>query len=695
MPSIADFNIIGLLDRDENSIGYELCGVKVVSLKSIRNLADVIIINSDPSNYKIIYKRIANYVNIPVYYADGSLADIKKVNADYKHNQYWDSSYEQLKDKIDDADIISFDIFDTLIMRKIFSPEDVFKLLEERVISQLKINENIALIRTNIVSKCGVYASIDDIYYEIEKSTDLPRSTIEQIKQLEKDIDMQLCIARKDIKELYEYCIKSNKEVYLISDMYYGMEDIKNILNTCGLKLLDNDHIWISCEKKMDKISGSMWKEYSQYINRKLKCLHIGDNIKSDIDNPLQYDIDTYYVMSGKDMVINSSISEIVSNVNTVSDSICLGLIIAKLFNSPFALCSSKGKIIFENSDMYGYCVYGPLFEKFLIWLYYNSRQDGIEKLLFFARDGYFLKKNYRLLSELINDGYKQEMNYFPISRRLIYIASMETEEDLKTIVEFPYVGTFAEYMFERFNIQVTNSTDEYNNQKINAVGDADKIMQWIKPYKNDIIKEAEWEKANYIKFMQNNGYLNNAVYGIVDLGYYGTNQYYLQKLTNIKTQGYCFYSCLVKDNSYLRSIDMKGCFQYGNDYSAEKSLVKKKNMFIEAFITAPHGMIRYIDDKGNIVCEKNKKSQMNFKIKQDVNEGLQHFIIDYITIYKTEIQNNHSIYLESMENRKEGLEDNLFYQALNGMCEVSENILRGFYFDNDFVGKREIKIEI
>ena len=47
------------------------------------------------------------------------------------------------------------------------------------------------------------------------------------------------------------------------------------------------------------------------------------------------------------------------------------------------------------------------------------------------------------------------------------------------------------------------------------------------------------------------------------------------------------------------------------------------------------------------------------------------------------------------MENRKEGLEDNLFYQALNGMCEVSENILRGFYFDNDFVGKREIKIEI
>ena len=38
---------------------------------------------------------------------------------------------------------------------------------------------------------------------------------------------MDLCIARKDIAELYEYCIESGKEVYLISDMYYTLEDIK------------------------------------------------------------------------------------------------------------------------------------------------------------------------------------------------------------------------------------------------------------------------------------------------------------------------------------------------------------------------------------------------------------------------------------------------------------------------------------
>lgn len=87
--------------------------------------------------------------------------------------------------------------------------------------------------------------------------------------------------------------------------------------------------------------------------------------------------------------------------------------------------------------------------------------------------------------------------------------------------------------------------------------------------------------------------------YGTVDLGYYGTNQYYLQRLTGIKTKGYCFYACLGKDNVYISDISMTGCFQYGDDYTAEKSIVRKKNMYIETFITAPHGMISYIDNQG------------------------------------------------------------------------------------------------
>lgn len=693
LPGITDFNIVGVLDRDESNVGKELCGIKVISIKDVSTDADVIIINSDPSNYEIIYKRIAKDVIVPVYYADGRLACLSDKDTSYEQNEYWQSSYQELKDKIDKVEVVSFDI---LIMRKIFSPEDVFRLLEEKVRVELKLDCEIANVRAQAASMCGSYATINEIYQYIKQQTNLIDKNIIDIMQLEKDIDIDLCITRRDIADLYEYCLTCGKEVYLISDMYYTLQDIKRILDKCGVKVPDDEHIWISCEKKADKVSGSLWEKYSKLVSKDIRCLHIGDNKTGDAKNPVIYGIDSYYIMSAKDMLMKSSISELASSVNTVSDSICLGLVAAKLFNSPFALCSTNGKVSYDDSEIYGYCVYGPLLEKFLIWLYYNSRKDGIDKLLFFARDGYFLEKDYKVVSELLNDGYEQDWCYLPISRRLIYMATMENEDDFKRVVAFPYVGTFAEYMKSRFGIIVTEVTSEYNNRQINAVGDSKDILEWIQPYKDEIIKKAKRERENYLRYLKTDGDMQKGLtYGTVDLGYYGTNQYYLQRLTGIKTKGYCFYACLGKDNVYISDISMTGCFQYGDDYTAEKSIVRKKNMYIETFITAPHGMISYIDNQGKMICKPDGKSQEYFDIKEKVNCGAVDFIVNYINIYKAVLAVNSKEHKKLMQDRRESLEDNLFCNVLNGICNVSNDILEGFYFDNDFVGGKEIKLEI
>ena len=524
LPGITDFNITGILDRDESNVGKELCGIKVISIKNVENCVDAIIINSDPSNYEIIYKRIANDVTVPVYYADGRIAALSDKDTRYEQNEYWKSSYQELKDKIDKADIVSFDIFDTLIMRKVFSPEDVFRLLGEKVRAELKLDCEIASIRAQ-AAQCGAYATINEIYGYIKKCTNLTDKNISDIMKMEKDTDIDLCIVRRDIADLYEYCLTCGKEVYFISDMYYTIQDIKRILDKCGVTVPDDEHIWISCEKKADKVSGSLWEKYFKLVGKGNKCLHIGDNKTCDVKNPVRYGIDSYYVMGAKDMLMNSSMAELASDVNTVSDSICLGLVASKLFNSPFALCSTKGKVSFDDSESYGYCVYGPLLEKFLIWLYYKSRKDEIDKLLFFARDGYFLEKDYTMVAELLDDGSKQEWCYLPISRRLIYIATMENEDDFNRVVAFPYVGTFADYMKSRFEIIVTDETSEYNDRQINAVGDSKNILKWIQPYKDKIMKQAKKERKNYLAYLTSDGDMKKELsYGTVDLGYYGTN---------------------------------------------------------------------------------------------------------------------------------------------------------------------------
>ena len=69
--------------------------------------------------------------------------------------------------------------------------------------------------------------------------------------------------------------------------------------------------------------------------------------------------------------------------------------------------------------------------------------------------------------------------------------------------------------------------------------------------------------------------------------------------------------------------------------------------------------------------------------------------LLGIILIFKDILVLDKKNYIESMENRKESIEDILFYNLLNGMCDISKDILMGFYFDNDFVGGKEINLEI
>ena len=95
--------------------------------------------------------------------------------------------------------------------------------------------------------------------------------------------------------------------------------------------------------------------------------------------------------------------------------------------------------------------------------------------------------------------------------------------------------------------------------------------------------------------------------------------------------------------------------------------------------------MIRYIDENMQMVCEPDKKSQHNFEIKEDVNTGVQEFINDYLNITGANILNDEC----SM------LQDEIFFEFLNEKAIVSDDILKGFYFDNDYIGSQEIGMEI
>ena len=48
--------------------------------------------------------------------------------------------YNKMLKAIDKAEIVSFDIYDTLVVRNVLKPTDIFKIVEFRVQSELGVN---------------------------------------------------------------------------------------------------------------------------------------------------------------------------------------------------------------------------------------------------------------------------------------------------------------------------------------------------------------------------------------------------------------------------------------------------------------------------------------------------------------------------------------------------------------------------
>lgn len=209
---------------------------------------------------------------------------------------------------IQQVNIVSFDLFDTLIVRNVSSPEDVFydvgmkyykdvakaKLFQKRR-KQVEFN-----LKRSI---CGEI-SFDEIYDNLKRWYPLE---INQLKKMECEYEQNIISINPIVCELYEYCIKKEKEIIIVSDMYFSRPFMEQILRMNAIQGF-NDLI-ISCEWNETKSSGRLWKmirKQNDYKDKKI--LHIGNSLKGDYLFPRMNGIDSlFYIPKGNKFIYGRS----------------------------------------------------------------------------------------------------------------------------------------------------------------------------------------------------------------------------------------------------------------------------------------------------------------------------------------------------------------------------------------------------
>lgn len=610
-----------------------------------------------------------NGYNLMVY---DDKQDVYAINYGAKNfGQYYVKNTESLKHELSEYDVVSFDIFDTLTSRRCFE-EDVLDLVELKIDSiiddKTNFKEKRLLAEANLRNRYpDKDCDIDEIYDELSKDMNWDNNQSQKAKEIEIETQKRLICPKEGLVEVLKYVKHQlKKEVNIISDMYLKKSDIEDILSSIGVKKEDYNNLYVSSDTDKRKDNEEMWRYYKEIYNDK-KLIHIGDNEVADVQIPGDMGIANYHVMSNKSLFQVSDLGKVIrkNNYTNIADRVQLGIILNKSFKEPFAYNDSKFKVKFDSPREIGFSVFGPIILNYILWIIRKTKESNISKVLFCSREGYLLRQVYDLMANTYD---LPKSEYVYVSRRALSMATIYNEEDISIPLEIYYEGKLKNLIEKRYGLTLENVTDD----DIKLPDDKNKVLKVLKPYEAEILKRASYERGNYKAYLENI-LTENCI--IADIGYSGTIQYLLSKLTGLKFDGMYMATDEKKKPEMIGGNKISGYYIDGDfEQEISKSFIHRYHLILESVLIAPDGQLKMIGENGKPVFEQETNELYDENIKE-IHSGILDFANEYAQTMSSEI---FKIYPE--RNLAEGL-----MEAVVRLDIIEKNIADSIKVDDKY----------
>lgn len=507
----------------------------------------------------------------------------------YEQHTNWDNRYENIKKRIMNPQFsyISFDIFDTLIVRPFYKPSDIFILMDsyfdeltgnkiEQYFSKIRIKSEQAVDLFDADSSKHIgQVTIDQIYHIISQKYGIDLEVVEALKHREKQLEIQFSSPRQKIKELYELALYIGKKVICISDMYLDIDTINKIL--CKNGYIDFEHIFLSSECGVDKVSGSLFKHALSVLGVEAdQMFHIGDNWEYDCIQPKKLGITAWFVakpiellmnvipdMNGKKQRselgtalscgINQGFVKAASVTAHFGIRCMLAMVANKMFDNPYL--SYEPNTDFNRNPYYiGYFAVGMHTFGIANWIMKEAMINGNKTIHFVARDGFLIKQIYDILARYQHNA--PTSNYFYTSRK----AFLPFTDAVDEVVSFK--GKTPRDVLNLFS-PVTYKTSSFIEQKYSSQGiDLDSqitnqdefevVLDAIRKNSVSVEKQKRYETAVVT-------YINQTISkgdAMFDIGYSGRTQGTISKLCSTYVDAFYLHTI---DDKLIKNINKYG----------------------------------------------------------------------------------------------------------------------------------------
>lgn len=518
----------------------------------------------------------------------------------------------KLLKQIEQFEYISFDMFDTLVLRNVCKPSDIFKIVDS-VLNERKFCFNGFPEKRISAEKQAVgrldgrsqEVTIDEIYECLIPDDERLRY---KIKEIEKGTEEKYCVPNAEFTPVLEFCRSNNKKIIITTDMYLDKVTIERILSKCQINY---DYLFLSSELGIRKSRGDLFDYIlnSLHINKN-QIIHIGDNTKSDFVRPFTMGIKAIHYKGktySQECEINSSISS------------------AMIINN-----DDEKKSIYWNE---GYKSLGPLLFGFCQWLHTKIKDGNFKQLLFLSRDGFVIQKAYNLLYS------SEKSEYIFCSRRSLTVPQISNASNFREVVDIiAYIKREETVvtLLHKLGIDDEEFVDEIKKKYGEALY-RDKLIN--EEYKGLFEKVSPKMKSNSRKeFDLASQYFESVInenkVAIVDIGWYGTMQHNLQLLLNemgFEGKIYGYYIGFLSGK--YDDIAAQG-YIFDNrktDNVCDPNILFGFNGLIETFFTANHGSVKKYISKDNQICPVFEEWEKdNWVAVSEMHEGALKFIDDY-----------------------------------------------------------------
>lgn len=325
------------------------------------------------------------------------------------------------------ASHVSFDLFDTLVVRPASNGSEVFTLLDREAAPLLPAAVRFSNARSSAVQSLRSRARLAGGEWEeypmaavAAETSHLLSAAIppERIEAIEFGLERRLLGARDLGLALLTNARRLGKRIGIVSDTFYSAERLWELVG--HLFPLTPDFIFTSADIGCTKAAGGLFDAVLQRLSiPPERLLHVGDSPASDVARPAERGISTLHVPSTYSAARRQLWSgQLWSGFREESGlGLVKGLIANRYFDNPFV--ETPSGVSLGTPRSIGYAVVGPALLGWTLWIARQALVGGYDRVGFLARDGFVPRGIYRRLRQI--DPRLPEDRYLFASRRLAF----------------------------------------------------------------------------------------------------------------------------------------------------------------------------------------------------------------------------------------------------------------------------------